>query len=63
MLISSDHLYVTTSFVLLFHGVTWVPDFTNFGPSALQIVERQPQLSDAEYGTVIECIITRPSLI
>eukprot|EP00957_Ditylum_brightwellii_P170410 12971746-Ditylum_brightwellii.AAC.1 len=39
MLISYNHLYVTTSFVLLFHAVTWVPYFTNFGPSALQMVK------------------------
>eukprot|EP00957_Ditylum_brightwellii_P130334 9942312-Ditylum_brightwellii.AAC.1 len=63
MLISSDHLYVTASFVVLFHAVTWVPDFNNFGPSALHIVEKQPQLSNAKYGTFIEHIITRPSLV
>eukprot|EP00957_Ditylum_brightwellii_P194549 14818463-Ditylum_brightwellii.AAC.1 len=63
MLLSSDHLYVTASFVLLFHAVTWVPDFTSFGPSALQIVEKQLRLSDAKYGTFIERIITCPSLV
>eukprot|EP00957_Ditylum_brightwellii_P142340 10844088-Ditylum_brightwellii.AAC.1 len=63
MLISSDHLYVTASFVLLLHAVTWVPDFTNFSPSTLQIVGKQLRLRDAKYGTFIERIITCPSLV